>query len=131
LKRLTVVFILFILLIILIADLGLGPELFFFLPYIPGGDTTGHFVLIGLLAFLVNMTLRAAHVTVAGASLLKGSVIITIIVTLEEFSQLFLDNRGFSLVDLAADYAGILLFGWLAIQLTKRREKSEISPGGA
>jgi VanZ family protein len=53
---------------------------------------------------------------------LKGSLIVAVIVTLEEFSQLFLHNRGFSLVDLAADYVGIILFGQLAAYINAQHE---------
>ena len=41
-------------------------------------------------------------------------------VTAEEFSQILLKYRGFSLTDLLADYAGILCFGQLAAYLTHR-----------
>lgn len=51
--------------------------------------------------------------------LLKTSLFLGALVTLEEISQLFLVNRTFSLVDLAADYAGIFLFSELGAVLRK------------
>jgi VanZ family protein len=119
-KRLTILFILFLIGVVLVADAGLGPKLFVFLDHIPGGDKTGHLALMGTLSFLVNRSLSAARTRVLSVRVLKGSLIVAVIVTLEEFSQLFLHNRGFSLVDLAADYVGIILFGQLAAYVTKR-----------
>jgi VanZ family protein len=121
-KWLTGMFILFVIGVVLVADVGLGSTLFVFLDHVPGGDKTGHFVLIGMVSFLVNMSLSAARTRVFSVHVLKGSLIVAVIVTLEEFSQLFLRNRGFSLIDLAADYAGIILFGQLAASITTRRK---------
>jgi VanZ family protein len=120
-KWLTLAFILFLLLIVIVADVGLGGTLFAFLDRVPGGDKTGHFLLMGTLALLVNLSLSAARITAFGAQWLKGSLIVAALVTMEEFSQLGLQWRGFSLIDLAADYAGILLFGWLAARIVARR----------
>ena len=53
-------------------------------------------------------------------NLLVGSLIVALVVTLEEFSQLFIQYRSFDLTDLLFDYAGIFLFGQLAYYLTKR-----------
>jgi VanZ family protein len=121
-KWLTVTFILFLVGVVFAADTGLGTTLFVFLDRIPGGDKTGHFVLIGMLAFLINMSLDSTRTRVLSVRVLKGSLIIAVIVTLEEFSQLFLRHRGFSLIDLSADYAGILLFGQLAATITAQRK---------
>lgn len=122
-KYLTALFVLILILIVLVANLGLAPSLFGFLTRIPYGDKLGHFVLAGMFALLVNLWLRASRVRIGSMDVLKGSLIVLAIITVEEFSQLFLQFRGFSLIDLVFDYAGILVFGHLAAHLVNRRER--------
>ena len=50
--------------------------------------------------------------------------LVLVVVTLEEFTQLFLKFRGFSIVDLIFDYAGIIAFGKLAEVVVRRRRQS-------
>ncbi|HXG84205.1 MAG TPA: VanZ family protein [Pyrinomonadaceae bacterium] len=75
------------------------------------GDKIGHFILTGTLSFLVNSALEAKTFGVGKYSYLSGSLIVSIIVSLEEFSQIFIAGRSFDLSDLAADYSGIFIFG--------------------
>ena len=111
---LTIAFVILLIGIIVIANVGLGPRMFAFLEYIPGGDKTGHFFLIGILSLFVNLSMGAKTTTYKSIPLLKGSLIVTILVIIEELSQLLLKYRGFDLLDLTADAAGILVFGRLA-----------------
>lgn len=120
-KILTVLFIILLVLIILAANLGLGPVLFTFLDGIPGGDKLGHFVLMGILSFLVNYLLGGKRIHIRSIHIPTGTAIVMAIVTLEEISQIFLEHRGFSLGDLFFDYAGIIIFGYLAEFLHRRR----------
>ncbi len=124
-KYLSAAFIVFLIGIVIIANMGLGPIVFQFLRYIPGGDKTGHFVLMGLFSLFVNLSMRVKRVDVAGFSLLKGSLIVALIVTVEEFSQLLLKHRGFSLLDLACDYLGIIAFGVLAEHWVRARQAKQ------
>ena len=119
-KWLAAVFILILILIIIAANLGFGPSLFSFVYLIPGGDKVGHFFLMGFLSLLVNMALGGSKVRIFSLEFPKGSLIVLTAVTLEEFSQLFLRFRGFSLADLLFDYIGIILFGILATHLISR-----------
>jgi polysaccharide biosynthesis protein VpsQ len=73
----------------------------------PLGDKISHFVLIGFFTFLLNMALAPRMVQIAGKYVLLGTVIVFVLVTLEEFSQIFLVERNFELLDLAANYLGI------------------------
>jgi hypothetical protein len=100
--------------IILLAGRGSMNPVFAFVQRTPYLDKLGHFLLIGLLALLVNLALGARRWQVGGQRVLLGSAVVAALVTLEELSQLFLPNRAFSLLDLAANYAGIWVFGWLA-----------------
>ena len=126
-KYLTIAFVVFLIGVVIVANLGLGPVAFQFLRYIPGGDKTGHFVLMGLLSLLVNLSFGAKRVTVAGLPLLKGSLIVIAVVTVEEVSQLLLKYRGFDLLDLAMDYLGIVAFGVLAEHLVRHRKTVQSS----
>ena len=84
------------------------------------GDKIGHFLLMGLLSYVLTRNYLASHVDFN-----LPRVILTVIlplaffVTLEEFSQQFFPRRTFSLKDLASSYAGIISFAWLAIKTKK------------
>jgi hypothetical protein len=118
-KRATALYIFLILLIIALANQG---EYIYILKnlisQIPYGDKWGHFCLMGLLAFFVNILIVCDKFKVFGLSFLKGSAIILVIVTLEEVSQIWVVNRTFEFLDLTADYLGILVFGQIAWYFT-------------
>jgi VanZ family protein len=86
---------------------------------IPYGDKGGHLILMGLLSLTVNLSFKCTQWTVGQHTFLKGSVIIAILVTLEEISQLFISSRSFDWGDLLFDYLGILAFGQLAWYLNQ------------
>ena len=115
-------FLLVIIAIILIADLGLGQKWFALLYTLPNADVLGHFLLLGLLSLLVSLGFPAGRVRLAGLPLLKTVLLIAAVITLEELSQIFLANRSFSLLDLAANYAGIFTLGELGAYVHQRHE---------
>ena len=88
---------------------------------VPYGDKLGHLVLMGLFSFLLNMALSCRTLRVGRARLLTGSLLAALVVTLEEFSQLFIRYRSFDPFDLLYDYLGIFSFGILAYLLRRRR----------
>jgi len=47
-------------------------------------------------------------------------LIVVVIMTLEEFSQAFVSSRTFDLIDLTADYVGIICFSYLALWIHKK-----------
>lgn len=119
-RWLTIGYITFILLVIIAADMG---QLNFFIRWIhsiPYGDKLGHFLLVGMLAFVINLSWKSARFRWGWGSILKGSFIVFIIITLEEISQLFISYRHFDFGDLLSNYLGILLLGHLAIYLAPR-----------
>ena len=120
-KWITIVFIGFLILFVIIANLGLGSSFFPFIYYIPGGDKLGHFFLMGILSFLVNSVLKTRKIRIFSLNFLLGTLIVIAVVTIEEFSQIFLDYRAFSIIDLLFDYFGIVLFGYLADYLLNRQ----------
>ncbi len=102
------------------ADFGASRWVFDAVGRVPWGDKLAHFVLLGIMSLLLNLTLGGATVRLSSVRLLKGSAILLVVVTLEEFSQAFLPYRSFEVADLAFNYAGIFCFGWLAVRLMER-----------
>jgi VanZ family protein len=87
--------------------------------YLPQGDKLGHFLLMGSLAMVVNFALQLRTIKMGPVTFLFGSLFVAAASTLEELTQVFIPSRTFSIFDLAADYAGIYLFGLAAIWLTR------------
>ena len=88
---------------------------------LPYGDKIGHFCLMGGLSFVVNWAMDCRFFAWGKLRVLRGSALVAALVTLEEFSQLGIRYRTFDLLDLAADFAGIFLFGRLVYWLTRQR----------
>jgi hypothetical protein len=122
-KIITIVYILILAGIILMADLKGTKYLLNFVGSIPYGDKIGHFCLMGIFSLLVNLVLQARTVGVWKLSYLLGSIIVLVIVTLEEFSQIFIRGRTFDLSDLAFDFAGIFIFGEIARLICRKFSK--------
>lgn len=90
---------------------------------IPYGDKVGHTLLLGTLTFLVNWAMQARTFIFQKFQILTGSCIIFLVITIEEFSQNWLDNRSFDLVDLGGNYLGIFLGSCLIYRLFKKSFK--------
>ena len=101
-------------LILLIVAANRGALAISWLAGIPANDKIGHFVLMGLLSYLVNSAFGGAQWRWRRLSVLKGSVLVTTLVAIEEVSQLWIVHRAFDPADFAADVAGIWVFGLLA-----------------
>ena len=125
LKWLAVIYVLFLVLLVFLADQKQYQFLFRFVRQTPYGDKVGHFVLMGLFSLILNLALSCGKIRLGAFSLLAGSMVVAVIVTLEELSQIFVRYRTFDLVDLIFDYTGIFLFGQLALYLTKTRMRAE------
>ena len=119
-KWITVAFAAFLLLVIGMANTGTLSPYVVWLHEVPAGDKVGHFILMGLLSFLVNFSLRARRWRLGPFEVLAGSVIVIAIVSAEEFLQSFIPRRNASWGDLAADYLGILIMGWIAAGIVAR-----------
>jgi len=119
-KWLSLLFVLFMLAVILLADLGAIPEPIKMIYRFPNGDRVGHFVLYGILTFLVN-TAFPRQVRMGRMNVFYGSAIIATLATLEEVSQLFLSNRTFDLIDLTFTLLGVACADWLVRFILKQR----------
>jgi len=121
-KWLTVLFTVFIIAVIILADNGkLGS--FHFIYDFPNGDKAGHFILFGILVFLLNLTFFQAlpHARRKRVAVTIG-IILALLIGLEEFSQKFIPARTFSLFDLFASYVGVILFSWLALKIKNPKD---------
>ncbi len=113
-KRITTLFAILLTILVILANFGLGSLLFGFLDYVPGEDKTAHFILFGMMSYFLNTALYFEKLSIHPVSIMKGSFILIVIVTLEEMSQYFIPSRTFSWLDLSASYLGIYFFGYLS-----------------
>ena len=86
----------------------------------PAGDKIGHFVLFGGLAFLAALGFPRRAQALAGVNVPLSTLVIVVLVTLEEASQAWFPGRTASVFDLLASYAGIAA-GVAAANLIARR----------
>jgi VanZ family protein len=101
--------------IVIGADAGRFPRLLEPLYDFPGGDKAGHFILFGILSFLLNKSALVLFPKRTPARLvLTVSLLLSIVIGLEEWSQSLFPTRTMSLIDLGASYAGVLVFALLA-----------------
>jgi VanZ family protein len=115
-KWLTVLFALFIILIIILADTGnLG--ILYYINRVPYADKVGHFILYGILALLIDLTFFRSFPSRSRrwVAVVSG-LILALLIGLEELSQRNFSTRTFSLADLSASYLGLIFFSWLALK---------------
>lgn len=111
----TLLFVLFILAVILGANLDILPRSIGVFYDFPGGDKAGHFILFGILSFLLNKSALSLFPKRDPARLvLTVSLLLSILVGLEEWSQSLFPARTMSLTDLLASFAGMVAFALLA-----------------
>jgi len=122
LKWLTILFIVLLGAIIFAADRHDMPAFVAVLYDFPNGDKVGHFILMGLLSLLVNMTVLSGQGRRTPRRAITASLVVAGVVALEEFSQRFFPGRNSSWADLASSLAGIVVFGGLAWFLVERRK---------
>jgi len=104
----------FVAAVIACADQGAKRDFFGWVNRQPYGDKAGHFLLVGTLAALLNYALLWQTTRIGRVQIQLGGMIIAVLMTLEETSQLGIATRSFDAVDLLANYAGILGAEWLA-----------------
>src|SRR5215207_6720423 len=119
-KWLTILFTVLILLIIVLADtdrLGILKTI----NTLPLGDKLGHFILYGILALLINLTLfRSLPSQTRPSIAVTSGLILALLIGIEEFSQQYFSSRTYSLGDLTASYLGVIFFSWMALKTTNK-----------
>ncbi len=127
-RRAAILFALFLVLVIVLANTGQVGAVFGWLYAFPYGDKAGHFLLMGMLSLLVSLGFPTGRVSILSLKQLKSSLVIALVVTLEEISQAFFPERSASAFDLTASLAGIFLFGEAGAWLRQRVFRKNQSP---
>jgi VanZ family protein len=104
-------------LVIYTADVGAGARYWGWLANVPMGDKFCHCAFMFTLSALANLALRCRAIRLGRQTLLVGTVIVTIVVVAEEFSQIWIPGRNFDLLDLSADLVGIACGALIARRL--------------
>jgi polysaccharide biosynthesis protein VpsQ len=117
-KRLAILFTIFILLVIVLADAGILNRYVGFIYKIPYADKAGHFILYGILTLLIDLALFQARPDQSKIRLaVLCGLVLAFLIGLEEFSQRFFSSRTSDLVDLTFSYFGVVIFSWLALKM--------------
>jgi VanZ family protein len=115
LSSITLLFSLFIVGIVISANTDHIPDLLKPIYDFPGGDKVGHFILFGILSFLANKSALNLLLNQNPVRLvLTVSLLLSILIGLEEWSQSLFPSRTMSLTDLLASYVGVVVFALLA-----------------
>ena len=114
-----VLYLVFIALVIWLADIGSCQTICGPAKALPYGDKIGHFVLVGLLAASVFFVFRLPRLTLGRYSISGASAAVIAFISLEEFSQNWFPERTADWGDLGASYLGILCFELIARRLMK------------
>lgn len=93
---------------------------------IPYGDKTLHVVIMAFFSFLLNGWLKLQRVKFVGRSWLLGSLLVALLITIEESSQAFIPARNFEIMDLVCNYAGIYAGGLLSIIILPQQDHKTI-----
>ncbi|MHB8776548.1 MAG: VanZ family protein [Anaerolineales bacterium] len=120
-KRFAILFAIFLAAVILLADLGYMEVEIRILNMFPFGDKIVHFLLIGILDFLLTASLiqtlpSRSPIWVA----VSVAFFLAVVFTIEEASQGSIRGRYASWKDLFANYTGIIFFGFMAWFLNRR-----------
>lgn len=112
-KIIALLFLLFILLIIIGANNGSLSSYLRGIYDFPGGDKVGHFVLYGIMAFLLAWA-YPRQLQLGRISMPLAVLALLVFAALEEYSQRFFVSRSSDIVDFAFSFLGIVTGAWLA-----------------
>ncbi len=76
---------------------------------VPYGDKLAHCLLFGLLNGVLVFAFRGRTISIGPLCVYKGALLVSLFVLVEECSQMWIPTRQFEMLDLAADFVGILL----------------------
>jgi len=121
-------FILVIVPTIVLADLGKLPGFLAAIYAFPDGDKAGHFVLYGILAFLLVNAAPFSDSQKPWKSSLLYCCLLVVAIGIEEISQHMLQTRSADLLDFICSVLGVVVFGCIAWQV--KRKKISTQPDG-
>ena len=125
---LTALFASFILLVIYHADRATNGFLVNIVEDIPFGDKMGHFSLYGIMAMLLDQTMRRKSTRIMGFNFSKAAVYVFSFAAIEEISQLWISNRRFEWFDLLFDLLGILIIVALGRRYIRNTSSLPVAP---
>lgn len=101
-------------------DLGVSNDIINYVAAWPNGDKIGHFVLFGSVAFCAVIASRYKKINLGQyLPVYLASVVVGVLVIIEEISQMWFTTRTFEFADIAANLLGITMFSLLAYVLDK------------
>lgn len=109
-RAVTLIFFLFICYVIFSADTSSMPDWMYVIYHFPNGDKLGHFILYGIMAFLMNVSFPNWSYRAGGITLPGGGLLFAVFSILEEISQSFFASRSSSWLDLTFSLLGIVVF---------------------
>jgi len=113
----------FLAVVIFLRNNNLANSFFSLFAVVPYYDKISHFVLMGILAFLAVMSISPllSYSRTKSTLIVLGTVLT--LVAIEEYSQLFIATRTFSLADFVCDFFGVAIFGSIGhLSIDKRQE---------
>ncbi len=120
-KLTAILFTLFIITVIVLADRGQLGGISFLYDF-SNGDKLGHFILYGLLNFfLTRAFISSLHTQRPKPVALSTGLILILFIAAEEWSQQFFATRTMEWFDLFASIFGVLIGGWLAVKKSRAR----------
>ena len=120
-------FFIFIAFIIYLADTANHNFAFRLIGHIPYGDKLMHALLYGIMALFLNFGVKYKSYKWLGFNMQLGAVLVLVFATIEEISQYWLPSRTFDLVDLLADFFGVILFSLIKCN-THSQKAYPVSP---
>jgi hypothetical protein len=105
-----VLFSLFILSIIYLANTGGNVAAMTAVRSVMHGDKIAHFFLFGTLGFVLNLAFFCKTWRWFGIPIYRGTALVLLFAIIEESSQYFITRRNFDLMDMLADVLGLLFF---------------------
>ncbi len=119
-KYISILFTIFIISIIILADNGNIPPFIRSIYDFENGDKLGHVILYGLLTFFITRTFLSSLPSKSRSWVtLSVGLILALGIALEEWSQQFFSARTFDLIDLLASFLGVLVGGWVAFKIKR------------
>lgn len=119
-RSLALSFLVFFIVIVIIADRGDGNRWWGFLVRHAYGDKLGHLILVGTLSLLGNLALSLRPLPRLPRWVTTITFILFLLLTIEELSQAFIPSRSCDVFDWLADLCGLALGQVVALGLRAR-----------